>query len=495
MNAINKFLLKRYYIWIGLVLLLTTLIRLPSHFEPLWYDDEAITLTVGQQLNHGKILYRDIIDHKTPILYWLAASLPSIKMFKIGASVIVLGITIAFGLLVGRLMLNIRYGGIYAFGALLLFAVLFNLPTIEGNLVNGEIVMTLFSLWGWVVVWHFVKSKRIGYLLIAGLMFGLSIMVKIPSGVEVIVCLLVLGYIANVSEKYGKYKQMSYNFLLVLSGFLLPILMISLWFIWRGAFFEFIKIAGLFNLGYIEAWKENVPVAQTQIMPWGVILRLLLAIASSIYIWFEKTDVKNKFARWWFVWSLFGALLSGRPYPHYLIQIIAPSILLIWMSWNLKVRQMIITIILLLGLWVTQYIFMFWRYPTIAYYENFINWYQNKQDNAEYYNNFDPNTWSQYQVTNYIKANPKTNNKFWIYSDKPDIYALTNASLLTKNITAYHIQDFGRVSETMEALVLNSPSLIVWGPVGIKTEEIETWIKQNYHEEISFEQFGIWRKN
>ncbi len=493
MNAINKFLNKGYYIWVGLALLITIILRLPSHFEPLWYDDEAITLTVGQQLNHGKILYRDIIDHKTPILYWMAALLPRIKMFKLGASIIVLGVIIAWAKLLRILMKDIKYGGIYAVGALLLFTFLFNFPSIEGNLLNGEIVMTLFSLWGWLAIWQYLKERNSQwFLFVAGVMFGLSVMVKIPSGVEMIVCILVLGYVAKLG---GRYKQMAYQYLLVVFGFMAPILLTSIWFAWKGAFFEFVEIAGIFNLGYIEAWKENIAVTQTRTIPWGVIFRALIAISGSIYVWFEETSKENKFARWWFIWSLFGALLSARPYPHYLIQIVAPGILLVWMNWNLKTRQMIATIVLVSGLWVSQYVVGFWRYPTIAYYENFINWYQNKQDNAEYYNNFDPSTWSQYQVANYIQANIKTNGKFWLYSDKPGIYVLTNASVIGKNITAYHIKDFGRENETLETLKAENPALIIWGPVRIRTEEIETWIKQSYHEEISFGQFMVWRKN
>ena len=32
----------------------------------------AIYLTVGEGINQGKILYKDIVDHKTPVIYYLA---------------------------------------------------------------------------------------------------------------------------------------------------------------------------------------------------------------------------------------------------------------------------------------------------------------------------------------------------------------------------------------------------------------------------------------
>ena len=55
-----------------LLLSLLLLLRLPNFFEPYWYGDEGIYLTIGNGLRQGKVLYRDIIDHKTPIIYYLA---------------------------------------------------------------------------------------------------------------------------------------------------------------------------------------------------------------------------------------------------------------------------------------------------------------------------------------------------------------------------------------------------------------------------------------
>src|SRR4030043_1776643 len=62
-----------------IILIFTFLIRLPSLFEPLWVDDEALYLTIGQKILRGGLLYVDIFDHKTPGIYYLAALM--IKFF------------------------------------------------------------------------------------------------------------------------------------------------------------------------------------------------------------------------------------------------------------------------------------------------------------------------------------------------------------------------------------------------------------------------------
>src|SRR3990167_10011079 len=56
-----------------IVLLIVTLLRIPSLFEPHWYGDEGIYLTLGMAVRQGLTLYRDIHDNKPPLLYLVAA--------------------------------------------------------------------------------------------------------------------------------------------------------------------------------------------------------------------------------------------------------------------------------------------------------------------------------------------------------------------------------------------------------------------------------------
>ena len=55
-----------------LLLILVLVLRIPNLFEPYWYGDEGIYLTIGQSMNKGAKLYTEIIDHKTPLIYYLA---------------------------------------------------------------------------------------------------------------------------------------------------------------------------------------------------------------------------------------------------------------------------------------------------------------------------------------------------------------------------------------------------------------------------------------
>ena len=58
--------------WATLVLAvfaLGLLLRLPTFFRPLLSDDEAIYATAADALMRGDLLYRDVVDHKPPLIY------------------------------------------------------------------------------------------------------------------------------------------------------------------------------------------------------------------------------------------------------------------------------------------------------------------------------------------------------------------------------------------------------------------------------------------
>ena len=49
--------------------LLGLLLRVPTFSRPLLSDDEAIYATTADALARGDLLYRDVVDHKPPLIY------------------------------------------------------------------------------------------------------------------------------------------------------------------------------------------------------------------------------------------------------------------------------------------------------------------------------------------------------------------------------------------------------------------------------------------
>ena len=73
--------------------LLYLLLKLPSLFEPYWYGDEGVTITVGMAIKRGLLLYRDVYDNKPPLLYLLASLVDgNLYFLKLISLVIGLGV-------------------------------------------------------------------------------------------------------------------------------------------------------------------------------------------------------------------------------------------------------------------------------------------------------------------------------------------------------------------------------------------------------------------
>src|SRR5215831_11671868 len=53
------------------VLALGLALRAPTFARPLLSDDEAIYATTADALGRGDLLYRDVVDHKPPLVYHL----------------------------------------------------------------------------------------------------------------------------------------------------------------------------------------------------------------------------------------------------------------------------------------------------------------------------------------------------------------------------------------------------------------------------------------
>jgi len=139
---------KRFDRWLdshcpllALIVILIVL-RLPNFFEPYWYGDEGIYLTLGTAMRQGEHLYAQIIDHKTPLIYYLAM-VPNQYYFRLLNLGWMIGSLILFNHLAKKLMK--KPAAIFASGLFMLFT---TMPWFEGHIPNGELFMIGFVLMG-----------------------------------------------------------------------------------------------------------------------------------------------------------------------------------------------------------------------------------------------------------------------------------------------------------------------------------------------------------
>ena len=296
------------------------LLRLPSLFEPYWYGDEGIYLALGQALRHGLLLFQQIHDNKPPTLYYLAALAQTVFGFRLLLFLVMIP-TIYFFY---RLAKNFLSPSLAKYSTLL-FLVLTSIPLLEGNIANAEVFMLLPTI---LAVYIFYKYSSFSglpakALVSIGLLLGFAFTIKVPVAFEAVF----LGLWLLIFQK-SKIKNL---FIFSLS-FLVPIFTYLVYFAIRGALQPFLFAALLQNFGYLSSWStgsQQAAVASGGLFGRGIILLIIWAF--SFFLYHRQIISKNLFfLSAWFAAALFGALLSGRPYPHYLIQVLPPLCLLLF---------------------------------------------------------------------------------------------------------------------------------------------------------------------
>ncbi|KKS33209.1 MAG: hypothetical protein UU93_C0001G0040 [Candidatus Amesbacteria bacterium GW2011_GWA2_42_12] len=421
------------------VCIIVSILRIPSLFEPYWYGDEAIYLTIGQALRKGEWLYRDIFDHKPPIIYWLSAAVDgNLFWFKLLGIVICILTIIGFYQLLKRL--NISKIGVH----LLVFGLLITLPTIEGNIVNAELLFLLPVVWAFFLGIKPTNSKNV---LLAGILFGLATLIKVPAIFEA----AALGGYWLISRQKGIFK----NGVLLALGIIIPIAASFGYFYTQGLAQDYLKYAWTYNLSYTATWKSNSVFDNLWV-------KFIIVLAIFVFSWWKSRKL-SEVARLVSVWipiSLFAAMLSNRPYPHYLIQAatgVSLATVLIWKSKREKLWGIFLGLLLMVTIW--HYKFGF--YPTFPYYSNFISFVTKTESKDEYFRRFDTTLIFDYKIAEIIAKDTNKYDRIFVWGDRPTIYALSRRSPIGHYTTKFHIQSLHTEDETISAIATGRVKYIV----------------------------------
>ena len=432
-------------------------LRLPSLFEPLWYGDEGIYQVIGKSLNNGKLLYTEIFDNKPPLLYWLYAIFNSgqftIRLVSLIFGVLSIGV---FFLLSKKLFANNKNK--IHFVTTFIFAVLFGLPMLEGNIANAENFMLLPIIVAALLISNFKshpeQSQRTNpkYFL-AGTLLGVAFLFKIVAIFD-FAAFFIFYFIIN----FNSFKK-HINLPLIVAGFFLPILAVSLFFLFNNTFIDFVKATFLTNISYVSYGNKigSIPI----------LLFIKLAILG-IFTFFlftkrKKISQTSLFIFIWFAFSLFNALFSQRPYTHYLLVLIPSLSLMIGLILFEKKYKKIIIIIFIIGLLAITKTFGVPRLnKSVNYYQNFISYVTGQKSMMQYQAFFDKNTPVDYEITRFIKPKLARNDTIFVWGNNAQVYQLVGVVAPTKYVVVYHISNYADgVINTKSIIEKTKPKFIV----------------------------------
>src|SRR3989344_1232716 len=430
--------------FIVMVLLVTLVLRIPSLFEPYWYGDEGIYLTVGAAINSGRVLYRDIYDNKPPLLYLTAALARGEQYwFKLIAGIWSLTTVAVFYKLAGKIWGN----GQTKKAAVLIFALLTTLPVWEGNIANAELFFLLPTVAAGLLLWN---EKEIGKIFAGGVVLGMGALWKAPVLAEAVVWIFV--WLGQAWRKELTMEKLVVRCVSLGVGALVPLIASWVALTKFGAGEAYVSAAWMQNLPYLSSWQMG-----TGLGLFSVKGRLAATAAVSLLaVW-----LNGGILALWGLWTIFAATLSGRPYPHYLLQAAGATALAITsLGWGSRRERLVGggVITLLVG---TILMFKFWTYPTAGYYVNFLEWTLGQKSQEQYFEWFGGGVNRNYEIARVIMSGSRAQDRIFVWGDEPMIYALAKRLPEGKYTVAYHIKFYGVEAETMQALTASPPRYIV----------------------------------
>jgi hypothetical protein len=155
----------------------------------------------------------------------------------------------------------------------------------------------------------------------------------------------------------------------------------------------------------------------------------------------------------WGVWMLvttMAAILSGKMYAHYFLQMVPPTAMAIGMMTKYFKRWVYVGLI---GVWLAL---------SCPYYINFGLWVGGVRDSMTYMKWFDGRTIDTYKLASILINESGRDDKIFVWGDDPMIYSLSKRLPAYKYMVRFHITGLGVYDNMATKLSENLPKYIIW---------------------------------
>lgn len=439
------------------------ILRLPSLFEPYWYGDEGIYEVLGSAIRQGRILYQGIWDNKPPLLYIVYAIFNGDQFYARIASLI-FGIlaVIAFFFLARKIFGEREDKRETVLWSTSIFAFLFGLPLVEGNIANAENFMLFPIILSALLLFKEKLKPKIYFS--SGVLLGIAFLFKIVAVFDFAAfCTFIFIINTEIPRKninFGKIAKQTVKLLApFILGFVVPFLVTSLFFLGPSLKY-FIQATFVQNVGYVGYGNKLI-------IPQGfLIFKLLILAGFNLYLFLRKNVFSKAvlFVLSWLSFSLFNAFFSQRPYTHYLL-VLLPSIALLIGLIALEKKykpQLAIFFAGVLLLILTNFN-LYGKTP--FYYQNFASFLTGGKTVREYRAFFDKKTPIDYEIAEYIKSRTTNSDQIFIWGNNAQVYKLTEKLPPGRYTVAYHMTNYkDGYDNTQEAMQKANPKFIIVMP-------------------------------
>lgn len=316
-------------------------LRSPGMGFAVWNLDEAIHSAAAQTLLEGGVLYRDAIDQRTPLTYYLVAAVYAIagvnNLHALHVVVALLVAATALNLLLAARAWGRAGAGAWAAG---LYVALSTCVLYEGdaNAFNTEWALAFFTSLAAAFFAGGGARPATGRLLATGAALGLAFLSKQPALLDAAVPVIGLAWFAwrRPEERRG----LAWRVALVASGFLAPVLAAAAYFAAHGALRDAVYYTWTYNLTVYGPEISPTERLSALLHFWRMILAgaplVLVALLAALPLAARQLAQRSPDAREqrdeplllytvaWSVTAVGAAMSSGRSFDHYLIQALPP---------------------------------------------------------------------------------------------------------------------------------------------------------------------------
>jgi 4-amino-4-deoxy-L-arabinose transferase-like glycosyltransferase len=432
------------------VLLVSLLWRLPSLFDPPWVNDEGTYFAVAQAMAHGYRLYSGVWENKPPALYLLYSAV----YHPFGASLIALRLVTAAAVLalvatVWRLAQHF-VEPCWAAAASMLTGLLFGVPFLEGTTGNAEVFVALLSA---LAVEQAFPRQRFW---LAGLLMAAATLFKAVAAFDALALglWLVPGFALVKTEEPAGRRLALLSFA---GSYLAALLGAAILAQAAGILRDMLDDAFLYDLGYVAH-------ANGGNLPW-----LLIGKAILLVVLVHRARSRSFPVLWLFL-AAFGALFGGRVFGHYLLQAVAPLVLVATLAAKRRLEPKRVLKALPLAFLVTGFAVggVGWAAATsghdsilvrrLQYYSNFIRFIRQESYNT-YVSDLDDHVLRNEAVARAIKKLPP--GKLLVWGNTPWIYVLSERLPATRYTSATRNPEVpGETSALRRALMMAEPAAI-----------------------------------
>lgn len=470
---------KNYLFWLFLILLVV-FTRLEVFIQPVG-TDEGIYFHIAQEIDKGHLPYRDVADHKEPlVLYWYAL------IFKFfGCSVFWQQfIETLFFILVAYLfykLLRLFFRESTAQVLLTMFALAMNAHRIAQGGNQLELYLVFFNILALLTYFKLYRpTGRISYLCLCGILFGLGFISK-----TVALFSFAGFFLAVLSGElfFNKKRNVPKLFLdltILGAGFFIPTTILFLIYHFQGILRDYLWVNYYFNYLHVshsymsplrmrEAFVEMIGDQLLSLSYlWLGLFGLLFLIAQ------RKLKLHKEFV-FFIILALFESMacvLSFKFYGHYFMQLIPTLTVLtgyFWEGSKDRVRR------ILLGLIVLTLVFQTVFLAKYVYQSIYLRLPDGDKLAGEY-----------------IKARTTRTDKIYVNNLRSAVYFYADRSALLVWNHDNFMKSEKIIDEALRKIYDYRPKYIVINDSSASSERMEGWLNRNYKLVKTFASNKVW---